>query len=407
MTIQSGASNSQCPLQSGQSMNLAKTLQVQDQIIEQLRNDQVALRQALELERNTLKECRISNDRELKALQRENLQITKTSRLQEMRIEELEKELAFAKEALSFERQNLKTLEKEHVVVIKDLKLKSSKEFEKTNKQEMLIDQLKSEIEDLKEALQSERNATNLLIREHNAEVKTLREEVRNKSTEAYRELKERATREREEYREMQQEAERTYNLLEKDFREALSTKDEELKKVKAEAKLIQKELEDQLRASLKQPPAAQVAAPLGNNDVVEMAKFRRLKNEVSVLKEQNRKLLNELQILTEDNKINETTGMDTYIFPCSNSSQGGFSLSKLDDQSKKSLTVVPAKHSEMELTRMASDFSVSKSITKRPTKSTLSMKRDDSFRPYPKSKTEERYEELKRTMHILRKALQ
>lgn len=192
MTIQSGASNSQCPLQSGQSMNLAKTLQVQDQIIEQLRNDQVALRQALELERNTLKECRISNDRELKALQRENLQITKTSRLQEMRIEELEKELAFAKEALSFERQNLKTLEKEHVVVIKDLKLKSSKEFEKTNKQEMLIDQLKSEIEDLKEALQSERNATNLLIREHNAEVKTLREEVRNKSTEAYRELKER-----------------------------------------------------------------------------------------------------------------------------------------------------------------------------------------------------------------------
>lgn len=95
----------------------------------------------------------------------------------------------------------------------------------------------------------------------------------------------------------MQQEAERTYNLLEKDFREALSTKDEELKKVKAEAKLIQKELEDQLRASLKQPPAAQVAAPLGNNDVVEMAKFRRLKNEVSVLKEQNRKLLNELQV--------------------------------------------------------------------------------------------------------------
>lgn len=173
-------------------MNLAKTLHVQDQIIEQLRKDQMVLRETLEAERNALKDCRITSDRELKALQREKLQIQKISKQQEMKIEELEKELSFTKESLAFERKNLKSLEKEHTVIMKELKLKTTKDFDKTNKQEMIIDQLRSEVDNLKEALQSERNATNLLIREHNAEVKALREEVRNKSTEAYRELKER-----------------------------------------------------------------------------------------------------------------------------------------------------------------------------------------------------------------------
>lgn len=194
--ISNGGRASHCSLQTGQApgqtMSLAKTLQVQDQIIEQLRADQSALREALEIERANLRECRISNDKELKILQRENLQMNKTVKTQGMKIEELEKELAFARDALATEQRNLKSLEKEHITTVKELKLKNSKEFDKANKQEMLIDQLKSEIEDLKEALESERNATNLLIREHNAEVKMLREEVRAKSTEAYRELKDR-----------------------------------------------------------------------------------------------------------------------------------------------------------------------------------------------------------------------
>lgn len=195
MASQTGNRMSQCSLnsiQSGQSVSLAKTLQVQDQIIEQLRADHMALREALEAERNTLRNCRLSNDKELKTLQRENLQTLKISKQQVLKIEELEKELAFAKETLANDQRNLRSLEKEHINTVKELKLRNSKEFDKSNKQEMLIDQLKSEVEDLKEALESERNATNLLIREHNAEVKMLREEVKAKSTEAYRELKDR-----------------------------------------------------------------------------------------------------------------------------------------------------------------------------------------------------------------------
>lgn len=95
----------------------------------------------------------------------------------------------------------------------------------------------------------------------------------------------------------MQEEAEKTYNVLEKDFREALAAKDEEIKRVKAEAKWIQKELEEQIRTTLKEPAPVQPAAPLGTNDFIEMSKFRRIKNEVAILKEQNRKLLNELQV--------------------------------------------------------------------------------------------------------------
>lgn len=195
MSTQGPSSNahpSHTSIHSGQSLNLAKTLQVQDQIIERLRKDQADLRELLEVERNSLKECRLNADRELKALQREKIQVNKINRQQEVKIEELEKELTFAKETLAFEEKNLKTLEKEHMATVKDLKLKISKEFDKANKQEVLIDQLKSDVENLKEALQSERNATNMLIREHSAEVKMLREEVKNKSTEAYRELKER-----------------------------------------------------------------------------------------------------------------------------------------------------------------------------------------------------------------------
>lgn len=95
----------------------------------------------------------------------------------------------------------------------------------------------------------------------------------------------------------MQEEAERTYSVLEKDFREALAAKDEELKRARAEAKLVQKELEDQLKASLREPASTCTTASLSANDYVEMSKFRRLKNEVSILKEQNRQLLNELQV--------------------------------------------------------------------------------------------------------------
>lgn len=75
-----------------------------------------------------------------------------------------------------------------------------------------------------------------------------------------------------------------------------MAAKDEELRKVKAESKLIQKELEDQLRASLKEPTPTTclTTIPAG---YVEIGKFKRLKNEVNVLKEQNRKLLNELQV--------------------------------------------------------------------------------------------------------------
>lgn len=175
-----------------ETMNLSKTLQVQDQIIEQLRKDQNALKEALNAERAMLKECRITNDRDLKILQREKLQVSRINKQQEIKIEELEKEVSYLKESLIMEKQNLKSLEKEHASVVKELKIKTSKDFDKTNKQEMIIDQLKSEINDLKDALESERNATNLLIREHNAEVKILREEVKAKSAEAYRELKER-----------------------------------------------------------------------------------------------------------------------------------------------------------------------------------------------------------------------
>lgn len=186
------SSPSRLSLQSSQTMSLAKTLHVQDQIIEQLRTDHAAMRESLEIERNALRECRLTSDRELKALQRENMQINKLAKQQEMKVEELEKALAYTKDALAAEQKNFKALEKEHINTVKELKLKNSKECDKSNKQEMIIDQLKSEIEDLKESLESERNATNLLIREHNAEVKMLREEVRAKSTEAYRELKER-----------------------------------------------------------------------------------------------------------------------------------------------------------------------------------------------------------------------
>ncbi|KAL0269689.1 UNVERIFIED_CONTAM: hypothetical protein PYX00_007334 [Menopon gallinae] len=311
------SSPSRMSLQTTQTMSLAKTLHVQDQIIEQLRTDHAALREALEVERNNLRDCRFTSDRELKALQRENIQISKLAKQQEMKVEELEKALAYTKEALAAEQKNLKSLEKEHILTVKELKLKNTKECEKSNKQEMLIDQLKSEVEDLKEALESERNATNLLIREHNAEVKMLREEVRTKSTEAYRELKERAIRERDEYREMQEEAEKTYKVLEKDFRDALAAKDEELRKVKMEARLIQKELEDQLRASLKEPTPHLSSSSVTSHDFLSNEKVKRLKNEVAILREQNRKLLNELELLTEEDRM-KGIKKDHYFLPFS-----------------------------------------------------------------------------------------
>lgn len=106
-----------------------------------------------------------------------------------------------------------------------------------------------------------------------------------------------RAIRERDEYREMQEEAEKTYRLLEKDFREALAAKDEEIKKVKAESKAIQKELEEQLRAYIKEPITIKNSTAGGQRDCADVERIRRLKHEVSVLKDQNRKLLNEIQV--------------------------------------------------------------------------------------------------------------
>lgn len=102
-----------------------------------------------------------------------------------------------------------------------------------------------------------------------------------------------RATRERDEYREIQEEAEKTYRLLEKDFREVLAAKDEELKRSKAEYRLTQKELEAQLKNS----STTMSISHIGNHEYLDSEKMRRLKNELSVLKEQNRKLLNELQV--------------------------------------------------------------------------------------------------------------
>lgn len=96
----------------------------------------------------------------------------------------------------------------------------------------------------------------------------------------------------------MQEEAEKTYRLLETDFRDALASKDEEIRKVKAESRLIQKELEDQLRASLKEPAPAPTTS-MSHTDYMDAEKVRRLKNEISILKDQNRKLLNELQVGT------------------------------------------------------------------------------------------------------------
>lgn len=191
-TAVGGSRVSPCLVQTGSTVNISKTLHVQDQIIEQLRGDQAALREALETERNALRECRLNNDKELKVLQRENLQLQKLTNQQQLRLDEVERELAEAKELLSSEQKSLKALEKEHIVTVKELKLRNTKEYDKSNRQEMLIDQLKSEVEDLKESLDRERNATGILIREHNTEVKRLREEVKQKSTEAYRELKDR-----------------------------------------------------------------------------------------------------------------------------------------------------------------------------------------------------------------------
>lgn len=165
---------------------------LQEQMIEHLRRELHDLRLELDAERTRQKEMMSQRERELKTAQTEARELAKTQSHLEVRAEVCEREAREALAALQEARKAAKIAEDGAARIAKDGAWRCSQLEERINRLENDKQMAKDELEQLKAMLEIERSAGAALVREHTAELKNMRAELRTKLLEANKELQDR-----------------------------------------------------------------------------------------------------------------------------------------------------------------------------------------------------------------------